>query len=141
MGTQENRRPQGVATKGSINTNGIGIRNYLLTIKNNAIKYTSSEELVDQMMNLVKKMKGCEWNTEYALELDKQQRLHLHTCFTKNNGRVNPASYRRKGWTIHFDEFDDYDKAKNYMNKQDQSKVIQQQRDAESYYHYNYGFI
>lgn len=140
-GTDEVSDGYGAATKRSINSNGIGIRPYLLTIKNNSIKYTSRQDLEDLYNWLVKRMANTEWHSDYALELDKHQRLHIHGAFLKKIGRVNPASYRRKGYSINFTPFDTFEHAIGYMNKEDQSECAKNQREAQSYYHYNYGFI
>lgn len=134
--TERSRRPKGV-----IQSSDIGIRPYLLTIKCNHKQYTSRKDLEDLYNWLVKRMANTEWHSDYALELDKDQRLHIHGAFIKKLGKVNPASYRRKGYTIHFSPFDTFEHAIGYMNKEDQSECAKNQREAQSYYHYNYGFI
>lgn len=125
-------RSEGVATEGSIV--------YLVTIKNNTDKYTPVNELEEKYNWLVKRIKGADWHSNYALELDKQQRLHIHAVFTRV-GKVNPASYRQKGWTIHFQPFNNYQRAIGYCFKYPQNQYVKEQRDCESYYHHHYGFI
>lgn len=135
--TKCEERKRRSANEESIMPNG---KVYLVTIKNNSIKYTDIASLHTLYMWLVKKIKGAHWHTNYAVELDKQQRLHIHGLFTRPTA-VNVGSYKRTGYTIHFQEFDTYEHAKGYMNKQDQCKIAQDQRECESYYHYHYGFI
>lgn len=113
---------------------------YMVTIKCNHIGYTSLEELNEIYMWLVKKIKGAHWHTKYAVELDGLKRLHIHGLFTRPS-KVNPASYRKKGYTVHFQLLDSYERAHAYINKEDQKPEAQQQREAESYYYNNYGFI
>lgn len=113
---------------------------YMVTIKCNHMCYTSEERLNEIYMWLVKKIKGAHWHTNYALELDKHYRLHIHGLFTRPS-KVNPASYRIPGFTVHFQPLDSYEKARDYINKQRQNPYEKEMRDIESYYHYNYGFI
>lgn len=122
---------------GSIEKNGIV---YLITIKNNSFKYTSIDDLHALYMWLVKKIKGAHWHTGYAIELDAHDRLHIHGLFTRDS-KVNVGSYKRAGYTVHFQIFDTYEHAKGYMYKQDQCDIARSIREAESYYRYNYGFI
>lgn len=113
---------------------------YMVTIKCNHMAYTSMERLNEIYYWLVRKIKGAEWHTNYALELDKHYRLHIHGLFTRPT-KVNPASYRIPGYTVHFQLVDSYEKARAYINKERQNDYEKEMRDLDSYYHYNYGFI
>lgn len=112
----------------------------MVTIKCNHHCYTSLEDIVGEYYKLVKKIDFADWHTNYAIELDKLGRLHLHGLFTRTK-RINPASYRKLGWTIYFNPVNDYNRARDYINKEGQHIALQEQRDCESWFKFNYGFI
>lgn len=111
---------------------------YLVTIKNNSMKYTSPKEIYNVYNTIVKK--GGEWHSDKMLELDKHQRLHLHTVLIKDN--IYFKRYKQKGWTIHFQKIKDNDLFKiiAYIYKQGKNKYDIEQMDHVSYYAFNYGF-
>lgn len=141
MGPNSKKPAGGLRSLRSISSNGKTYV-YLFTLKNNSKKYTSLKELMETYRETIDKGTGIEWHTSHAIELDSDDRLHLHTCLTTPK-KLLFSKFQKKGWSVHFKEFDDYDNAKGYINKytEKQCPAKWQQLDDTSYYRHHYGFI
>lgn len=113
---------------------------YMITIKCNNYRYIPIWELFAMYYKIVGIASKCEWSSFKAIETDKLGRLHLHTIATFS---VRPVykRYQQKNWYIHFKPIQDYDKCMSYMMKDHQNPYEWQQKDTESFYRFNYGFI
>lgn len=117
------------------------MRSYIVTIKNNSVKYTSREEINEVLKMVKRKLKSCEWSDRQAYELDSLQRWHYHTIMTCCKEPYFKAVSHR-GWHIHFRliDSDDHQKVIDYLTKVSQHKIQQDQLDWYSYAKYNYLF-
>ncbi len=117
---------------------------YLITIKNNSVKFTSKQAILDVYLDLVLSIPKVEWGSNYRYELDSLNRLHLHTYLTSIR-KIYYPKYQKKGWNIHFQPLEAITDIDNhilpYMTKQSQNVYEDEQLEAISYYKYNYGFI
>ncbi len=52
---------------------------YLVTIKNNSIKYTERSDLMTSLFKTHNKLDYAEWHDHARFELDSRKRWHLHT--------------------------------------------------------------
>lgn len=78
---------------------------YMLTIKRNAVDYTSAHDIIDKYREVVSKVRNAEWAFDAYLELDRMKRIHLHTWF-KANRKPNYRTLQSSNWTVHLDPFD-----------------------------------
>lgn len=78
---------------------------YLVTIKRNAMDFTSMDDLKQMYHSVKDSMKNvsAEWSSFVGYELDSRRRLHLHTYISTKRKLYFPK-YGRAGWTIHFKE-------------------------------------
>ncbi len=76
---------------------------YLITIKNNAMKFTSLLELEKVYRALIESITSAsvQWSANVGYELDSRSRLHLHTYISTSRQLYFPK-YQKHGWTIHF---------------------------------------
>ncbi len=91
---------------------------YLVTIKNNAYRYTSRDDILKKLKVLQEKVpKGSTWH-KYFFELDSMNRWHLHTLVcTKSVPYFSKLQV--KGWTNHLKAIpiDDYPLVLKYIHK------------------------
>jgi len=71
--------------------------NYMITLKRNAIDYTSIDDLKHKYRILFAKVPTqC-----YCIELDSRKRLHLHSL-VKFKKTPYYKKYQTEGWTVYF---------------------------------------
>lgn len=91
---------------------------FMVTIKRNAVDYTSAHEIISKYNEVVKKTKRADWCADAWLETDRMKRIHLHT-WVKTHKKPNYREFTSAGWTIHFDQFssDDLINVMTYCGK------------------------
>ncbi len=110
---------------------------YLITIKRNAMEFTSIQDIRDMSKKLFKyQIIPC-----YCMELDTRQRLHQHSL-VQYETTLYYKKYQVNGWTVHFRKLTmtTLDHVVNYINKNN-NKIYQHCMEWISYAHYNYMFI
>lgn len=97
---------------------------YLVTIKNNASRYTSIEDLDKTYSETISKIKSYELSDNKAYELDSKGKLHMHFIITIPYKQVYYKRFTKLGWTVNFKPFpfEDYPNVITYLNKVPQTK-------------------
>lgn len=95
---------------------------YLVTIKNNANKYTTPQDLQTQYNRATKLYPDAEWSSIRGIELDTLMRLHLHTIvYFKNTISMQRyiEMFNTGSWIIHFKHYpkDDDLRVRDYVVK------------------------
>lgn len=154
MGGQQGGKAEGLRPKGALSTYGtnsnIHIRKsnmYLLTIKCNTNIYMHRLAFLHMLGGVCAKDKwGIELSSHYCFELDSLGRLHYHILVTFQRTPMFSV-FQVKGWNIHFQRISSWDKGIAYIHKNCESCTNENhiaqwdQREAISYYKFNYGFI
>lgn len=111
---------------------------WLVTIKRNAMEFTSIKDIGRVLFNLKENMTnvGAEWSDNVGYELDSRSRLHLHTYISASR-RIYFPRYALKGWSIHFKEVnkDAIPDVISYILKGVQHPAYLEQLELESYYY------
>lgn len=118
------------------------IKDYLVTIKCNSIRYASRLELLQVYSDTVKKLKGGEWISKVCWELDSFQRLHIHTIVSTSRTPCFKL-LQQKGYTVHLEQISEgtYSTVYDYIHKHNQHPACIDNIDNLSYYSHNYAFI
>ncbi len=110
---------------------------YLITLKRNAIGFTSIEDLKKQYKLLFGR-----FTTQYAcIELDSLRRLHVHAIIS-----VKRTPYFKRflvnGWHVYFNKIEKESESTviRYVKKH-QNKYYQMEMEILSYAHYHYLFV
>lgn len=109
---------------------------YLVTIKRNAIEFTSKRDLIIKMKLMFRRVTI----THYCVELDSLRRLHLH-AIVQFNKKPYYKRYMDVGWHIYFCEIDKEteDVVIRYISKH-QNDNYQNEMEILSYAQYHYMF-
>lgn len=119
------------------------MKNYLVTIAPRVEKYHTKESLDAEWVKIRKKIRGAEWSDVVSYEIDKRNRLHMHTMMCRKKAVQNPFQYATKEHSIHITLIDDggYETVRNYILKNAYNEYEQEQILIMNYYQHNYGFI
>lgn len=116
---------------------------YIVTIRAGGLRYISREQIREVYDKLSQTLKGYEWSTIIAYELDKEDRWHLHTLCK------GPRIPYLKGFSkytlyVHFQPVkeakEDKKKVIAYISKEEQNLYKLDQNDWHSQARYNYLF-
>lgn len=76
---------------------------FLVTIRVSKKAYRSRKELYEIYSDMRKSLKGYEWSSLYAYELDSKRRWHFHTI-VKGPRKPYIKRFNKNGMYVHFQE-------------------------------------
>lgn len=137
------RARQGARGSAEAGSHPVKSKHYIVTIKCNALKHTTKEELDQKYTNLVKKVPRAEWSDSVCYEVDKYNRTHIHTVVTIR-GRIPLFKlYQVYGWSIDFTDFpmEDLTYVLSYIHKRSQSPYFIENLFYENQYMFENSFL